>query len=88
MAMGNFCYAQGIECPYATAYGQCLDDIYEDFGICEMLGDDMPSKELPTIEFLLVLKCNSTPIHIKDSRGERIYSADGFCEAIDMVIWQ
>lgn len=42
MAMGNFCYAQGVECPYATAYGQCLDDIYEDFGICEMLGDDMP----------------------------------------------
>ena len=46
MAMGNFCYAQGIECPYATASGQCLDDIYEDYGICEMLGDDMPPKEL------------------------------------------
>lgn len=47
MAMGNYCYAQGIECHYATAYGQCQDDIYEDFGICEMLGDEMPPKELP-----------------------------------------
>ena len=46
MAMGNFCYAQGIECPYATVCVQCLDDIYEDYGICEMLGDDMPPKEL------------------------------------------
>ena len=46
MAMGNFCYAQGIECPYATVCGQCLDDIYEDYGICDMLGDDMPPKEL------------------------------------------
>ena len=48
MAMGNFCYAQGIECPYATTYGNCRDDIYEDYGLCEMLGDDMPPIELPT----------------------------------------
>lgn len=46
MAMGNYCYAQGIECPYATTYGNCLDDIYEDYGLCEMLGDDMPPKGL------------------------------------------
>ena len=46
MAMRNFCYAQGIECPYATAGGHCLDDIYEDFGVCEMLGDELPPKEL------------------------------------------
>lgn len=48
MAMGNFCYAQGIECPYADTCGQCQDDIYSDFGICEMLGDDLPPKEWPT----------------------------------------
>lgn len=46
MAMGNFCWTQLIECPYATAGGQCSDDIYDDFGICEMLGDEMPPKEL------------------------------------------
>lgn len=23
MAMGNFCYIQNIECPYATALGTC-----------------------------------------------------------------
>lgn len=50
MAMGNFCYAQGIECPYATVYGTCLDYIYEDYDLCEMLGDDMPPKELSTEE--------------------------------------
>ncbi len=48
MAMGNYCYAQCIECPYATTLGVCLDDIYGDFGICEMLGDDMPPKEADT----------------------------------------
>lgn len=31
MAMGNFCYIQNIECPYATALGTCRDDIYSDF---------------------------------------------------------
>lgn len=48
MAMGNFCLAQMIECEYATASGRCLDDIYEDFGRCEMRGCDMPPKELPS----------------------------------------
>ena len=28
MAMGNFCYIQSIECPYATVLGTCRDDIY------------------------------------------------------------
>lgn len=46
MAMGNYCYAQGIECSYATTTGQCKDYIFDDFGICEMLGDEMPPKEL------------------------------------------
>ena len=46
MAMGNFCYVKLIECPYATTCGQCLDDIYDDYCICEMEGDDMPPKEL------------------------------------------
>ena len=46
MAMGNFCYIKEIECPFASAYGNCLDDIYDDYGICEMDGDDMPPKEL------------------------------------------
>lgn len=46
MAMGNFCYMELIECPYATSTGGCLDDIYDEFGICEMHGDDMPPKEL------------------------------------------
>lgn len=46
MAMGNFCFAQNTECAYATVAGQCRDDIFEDFGLCEMLGDDMPPKEL------------------------------------------
>lgn len=46
MAMGYYCYAQGIECEYATSCGTCLDDIYEDFGLCEMLGDDMPPRDL------------------------------------------
>lgn len=46
MAMGNLCYAQGIECPYATVSGQCLDYIYDDYDICEMLGDKMPPKDL------------------------------------------
>lgn len=46
MAMGNYCYAQGIECSYATTCGDCLDSIYEDYGLCEMLGDDMPPREL------------------------------------------
>ena len=50
MAMGNYCYIQGIECPYATSCGQCKDDIYDDFGICEMLGDDMPPKELSEVD--------------------------------------
>ncbi len=50
MAMGNYCYAQGIECPYATVSGTCLDDIYEDFDICEMFGDMMPPKNLPRDE--------------------------------------
>ena len=46
MAMGNYCFIQGIECPYATSCGDCLDDIYDEYGLCEMLGDDMPPKEL------------------------------------------
>lgn len=45
MAMGNFCYIQNIECPYATALGTCRDDIYSDFNKCEMNGDDMPPIE-------------------------------------------
>ena len=48
MAMGNYCYIQGIECPYATNLGTCLDDIYDEYGLCEMLGDDMPPKEFST----------------------------------------
>lgn len=50
MAMGNFCYAKSIECPYATAVGQCKDDIYEDFNLCEMEGDDMPPIEFSSEE--------------------------------------
>ena len=46
MAMGFFCYIQCIECPYATVYGECRDNIYDDYGLCEMMGDDMPPKEL------------------------------------------
>ena len=46
MAMGNFCWTQLIECPYANVSGSCTDDIYTDFGICEMLGDEMPPKEM------------------------------------------
>lgn len=38
------------------------------------------------IEFLLVLKNNVEPVHIKNSKGEFIYSALGFCDAIDMAI--
>lgn len=45
MAMGNYCYIQNIECPYATVLGTCQDDIYEDYGICKMLGNPMPNKE-------------------------------------------
>ena len=29
MAMGNYCFIQGIECPYATSCGDCIDDIYD-----------------------------------------------------------
>lgn len=47
MAMGNFCYIQSIECPYATVLGTCRDDIYSDFNKCEMNGDDMPPIEWP-----------------------------------------
>ncbi len=43
-------------------------------------------KKDETVEFLLVLKDKATPVHIQDSRGERIYSANGFCEAIDMAV--
>lgn len=50
MAMGNYCYIQRIECPFANTCGQCVDDIYDDFGLCEMMGDDMPPKELLTEE--------------------------------------
>lgn len=50
MAMGNYCYTQGIECNYATVTGKCQDDIYEDYGLCEMLGSDMPYKYLTTDE--------------------------------------
>lgn len=46
MAMGYYCYIKGIECPYATAIGDCLDNIYGDFGLCEMEGEDMPPKDL------------------------------------------
>lgn len=50
MAMGNYCYREAIECPYATSCGDCLDDIADDFGLCEMLGDEMPPKGLDTEE--------------------------------------
>lgn len=50
MAMGNFCYIQSIECPYATVLGTCRDDIYSDFNKCEMNGDDMPTIEWPPHE--------------------------------------
>lgn len=50
MAMGNYCYAKRIECEYSTVCGHCLDYIYEDYGICEMEGDDMPPKELSSEE--------------------------------------
>ena len=50
MAMGNFCWKELIECRFATALGQCLDDIADDFGLCEMQGDEMPPKELPSDE--------------------------------------
>lgn len=50
MAMGNYCYREYIECPYATATGDCLDDIEDDFGLCEMRGDEMPPKEADTEE--------------------------------------
>lgn len=59
MAMGNYCFIQGIECPYATSCGDCLDDIYYEYGLCEMLGDDMPPKELSTedrIQWVLTKK--------------------------------
>lgn len=46
MAMGNYCYCQYTECPYATVSGKCQDNIWEDFGICEMYGDMMPNKDL------------------------------------------
>lgn len=42
MAMGNFCKIQQIECPHATSLGTCKDDIYDEYGLCEMLGDEMP----------------------------------------------
>ncbi len=48
MAMGNYCYLQGIECPYATVLGRCQDDIYEDYGLCEMRGDKLPPKDWGT----------------------------------------
>lgn len=38
------------------------------------------------VEFLLVLKARAVPVHIKDVYGERVYSANGFCEAIDMAV--
>lgn len=50
MAVGNFCYIQSIECPYATVLGTCRDDIYSDFNKCEMNGDDMPPIEWPPHE--------------------------------------
>lgn len=50
MAMGNYCYIQSIEYPYATVTGQCQDDIYDDFDKCEMQGDEMPPKEWPAEE--------------------------------------
>lgn len=43
MAMGNFCYEQEIECPYATVLGCCVDG---ESGLCEMLGDKM---KIPTV---------------------------------------
>lgn len=50
MAMGNYCYIEGIECKYATSMGDCLDDIADDFCLCEMHGTDMPAKGLPSEE--------------------------------------
>lgn len=38
------------------------------------------------VEFLLVLKNSVKLIHIKNSAGECVYSALGFCEAIDMAV--
>ena len=40
--MGNFCYIEGTECPYATVMGSCK---YEDSGLCTMHGDDMPDEK-------------------------------------------
>lgn len=50
MAMGNFCYIQRIECAYATSCGKCIDDIYDEYGMCEMKGDDMPPKDISATE--------------------------------------
>lgn len=50
MAMGNFCQIKAIECPYATATGGCRDNIFDDFGLCEMEGDNMPPKNLSAEE--------------------------------------
>ena len=50
MAMGNYCYREAIECPYATSMGDCLDNIADYFGLCEMRGDEMPPKGLSTEE--------------------------------------
>lgn len=50
MAMGNYCCLRLIECPYATAMGTCRDDIYDDFGMCEMDGNEMPSIHMPAEE--------------------------------------
>ena len=50
MAMGNYCYTEGIECPYATSTGDCLDEINDYFGLCEMRGDEMPPKGLSAEE--------------------------------------
>ena len=48
MAMGHLCWREMIECPYATTTGQCLDDIVDDFGLCEMYGDNLPPKDMST----------------------------------------
>lgn len=78
MAMGNFCYAQGIECPYATASGDCLDDIFSAYDLCEMLGDDMPPKGLPAEER------RSLAIRSKEAREITILEppSKGACEYV------
>ena len=38
MAMGNFCQIKNIECCNANVLGACKNDIFDDYGLCEMEG--------------------------------------------------